>query len=141
MNPAIVYVANADSQDISVLARDRRDGSIQWRQTFVVGGNVMPMALSPDGRFLSTSERSSSSLARWAADADTGALTLLGHTRTEAQPRGFAIDLSGRWLPAVGQLSPHLTVCAISPQDGALRDVTRLSVGRNPNWVCIAAPP
>ena len=108
MNPAIVYVANANSQDISVLALDRRDGS---------------------------------SLARWAADADTGALTLLGHTRTEAQPRGFAIDLSGRWLPAVGQLSPHLTVCAISPQDGALRDVTRVSVGRNPNWVCIAAPP
>ena len=57
VNPAIVYVANADSQDISVLALDRRDGSIQWCQTFAVGGNVMPMALSPDRRLLDAALR------------------------------------------------------------------------------------
>ena len=87
-----------------------------------------------------TSERSSSRLTRCAVDAETGALTRLGHTRTEAQPRGFAIDPPGRSLLAMGQLPHHRTVYANSAENGALREATCPPVGRNPNWGCIAAP-
>ena len=41
---ASVFIANADSQDISVLALDRGDGAVALRQTLAVGGLVMPTA-------------------------------------------------------------------------------------------------
>ena len=46
--------------------------------------------LTPNGRFLYASERTSSTLAAFSVDAATGKLTYLGSTPTEKQPRGFA---------------------------------------------------
>ena len=97
--------------------------------------------LRPDGRFLYTSERTSSTLAMWAVDADSGALTLLGHVPTETQPRGFAIDPSGRWLLAAGQVSNRLSVYAIDPASGRLALQKSHAVGKNPNWIEIVDLP
>ena len=47
-----VYVSNADSQEISVLELDRSQGTVKPVETVNVGGQVMPMAVSPDKRFL-----------------------------------------------------------------------------------------
>ena len=43
-----VYVSNADSKDISVLLLDADKGDLELVQTLPVGGQVMPMAVSPD---------------------------------------------------------------------------------------------
>ncbi|WP_067677460.1 lactonase family protein [Nocardia miyunensis] len=91
--------------------------------------------LTPDGRYLYVSERRSSTLAGFRVDADTGALKPLGHTATEACPRGFDIDPSGRYLLAAGQDSDALTVYAIDPGTGALTACGRQELGRDPNWV------
>lgn len=91
--------------------------------------------LSPDGRFLYSSERGSSTLAAFRVDATTGRLTAIGTIPTETQPRGFAIDPSGRYLLAVGQLSNRMTSYAIDPATGALTPVAGIDVGKNPNWV------
>ena len=71
------------------------------------------LRLTPDARFLYTSERRSSTLAGFAVDAATGRLAPIGHWPTQAQPRGFAISPSGRWLIAAGQLSHAVGVHAI----------------------------
>jgi 6-phosphogluconolactonase len=52
---------------------------------------------------------------------------------TEKQPRGFAIDPSGHVLIAVGELSNAMSVYAIDPASGALKQLA--SVGKKPNWV------
>lgn len=91
--------------------------------------------ISPNGRFLYTSERTSSTLAAWRIDPADGRLTLVGHVATEKQPRGFAIDPTGRWLLAVGQLSNSLTVYAIDAQTGQLTARQSYAMGKNPNWV------
>ena len=91
--------------------------------------------LRPDGRFLYTSERTSSTLAVWRVDATSGTLALVGHQPTERQPRGFAIDGTGSWLLAVGQLSHAATLYRIDRDSGLLSPSARLPLGQGPNWV------
>lgn len=95
--------------------------------------------VTPDGRFLYASERTSSTLAGFRIDAADGTLAPIGHWPTETQPRGFAIDPSGRFLLSAGQVSHSLTVYAINADTGALRALKRYPMGANPNWVEIVA--
>jgi 6-phosphogluconolactonase len=97
--------------------------------------------LTPDGKFLYASERTTSTLAAFRVDAKTGALTSIGSYATEKQPRGFAIDPSGRYLLAVGQLSNSMTSYAIDKKTGALTKLQDMPMGKNPNWVEIVALP
>ena len=76
-----------------------------------------------------------STLAAFAVDAVNGSLSPIGFTPTEAQPRGFNIDPSGRFLFAVGQASHRLSSYVIDGQNGDLRKLGDCAVGRNPNWV------
>jgi 6-phosphogluconolactonase len=97
--------------------------------------------LTPDGKFLYASERTSNTIAAFRIDPKTGALTSLGSTATEKQPRGFNIDPSGRYLLAVGQLSNSMTAYAIDKATGALTKLNETAVGKNPNWVEIVNLP
>src|SRR5262249_8929984 len=65
--------------------------------------------LTPDGRFLYASERTSSTVGAFRVDRTNGKLTYLGSTPTEKQPRGFAIDPSGRFLVVAGEKSDTLS--------------------------------
>lgn len=139
--PLAVLLNELDAS-LDVLAFDRERGTLSLLHTLSTlppGFSGEPWAaelrLSPDGRFLYTSERRSSTLATVALAADTGQPTLLGHTPTQAQPRGFAITPSGRFLIAAGQLSHRVGVHAVHPDTGALSGVGEHAVGRNPNWV------
>ncbi|WP_133645904.1 lactonase family protein [Paraburkholderia flava] len=91
--------------------------------------------LTPDGRFLYASERTSSTLAVYRVDPASGKLTRIGTYPTEKQPRGFNIDPSGRYLLAVGQLSPTMSVYRIEPKSGHLEAIGKYPVGKGANWV------
>ena len=97
--------------------------------------------VTPDGRFLYASERTSSTLAGFKVDPATGALTPIGSVPTEKQPRGFNIDSSGRYLLAVGQLSHGLSAYRIDPETGKLTKLKEYPMGKNPNWVEIVDLP
>ena len=96
--------------------------------------------LTPDGKFLYASERTTSTLAAFRADPKTGALAAINSYQTEKQPRGLRIDPSGRYLLAVGQLSNSLTGYAIDAT-AAARRAGQYPVGNNPNWVEMARLP
>jgi 6-phosphogluconolactonase len=93
--------------------------------------------LTPDGRFLYTSERTTSTLGAYRVDG-AGRLTWLAAVPTEKQPRGFAIDPQGRFLVAAGEQSTTLSVHAIG-RDGALGRARQFPGGRGGNWVEIVA--
>lgn len=97
--------------------------------------------LTPDGAWLYASERTSNTIAAYAVNGQTGALTRVGSFATEAQPRGFAIDPLGRYLIAAGQKSNAATIYAINPETGALKAIDRQELGKNPNWVEIVTLP
>ena len=87
---------------------------------------------SPDGHLLFATDRRSSTLAVLSAD---GQPALLGSHPTETQPRGMAIDPSGRWLVVAGQLSGHLTVYEVDRYSGRFEARHRLATGDDP--ICV----
>jgi 6-phosphogluconolactonase len=54
--------------------------------------------ITPDGRFLYASERTTSTLAAFAVDSTNGKLTYINNYATEKQPRGFNIDPRGNFV-------------------------------------------
>ncbi|MBB3944228.1 6-phosphogluconolactonase [Rhizobium skierniewicense] len=97
--------------------------------------------ITPDGKFLYASERSTSTIAIFAVAADTGALTRLGSIATEKQPRGIRIDPTGRFLIAAGEKSEKISVYSIGQEDGSLQGVGRYDVGNGANWIEIVRLP
>ena len=137
-----VYVLGELDACLHVLSFDPSTGSLALLQTV----STLPadfsgtawgadLHLSPDGRWLYSSERNSHTLAGHAVDVETGLLTPIGHWATEPTPRGFDITPDGRHLLAAGQTSHHVSVHAIDPHSGALALRVQHSVGLNPNWV------
>jgi 6-phosphogluconolactonase len=143
-----LYLLNEVDASLYVFAWDAGRGTLRELQrttTLPEGFTGKPWAadlhLSPDGRQLYASERTSSTIARFKVDAETGRLEPAGSTPTEKTPRGFAIDSSGRFLIAAGQESHSVSVHPIDPRTGALGEAMRLPVGKNPNWVEIVDLP
>lgn len=94
--------------------------------------------VSPDGRFVYVSERTTSQILTLRVAQD-GALEYVGASATETQPRGFRIDPTGRFLVACGEKSQHVSVYAIDTVSGALTPVSRCEGGNGANWVEIVA--
>jgi 6-phosphogluconolactonase len=92
----------------------------------------------PDGRFVYISERTTNRLLVLRVRSD-GMLEHAGHVETEAQPRGFCIDPSGRFLVVCGEKSTHVSLFSIDPESGALALHSRSGGGRGANWVEILA--
>ena len=147
-NGRFVYLLNELDASLDVLALDAQRGTLAHEQsidTLPSGFDGKPWAadlhLTPDGRFLYSSERRSSTLAAFAVDAASGHLTLIEQVAAQAQPRGFAIDPSGRFVLTAGELSNRVGVHAIDAASGRLMAVYEIDVGRGPNWVDIVRLP
>ena len=143
-----VYLLNELDAALHVYAWDAARGTLQLQQSttvlpagFTGKAWAADLHLTPDGRYLYASERTSSTLSGFKVDAATGRLQPLGQTPTEKTPRGFAIDPSGRFLVAVGQESHSASVHPIDAATGALGAPQRLPLGKNPNWVEIVEMP
>jgi 6-phosphogluconolactonase len=95
--------------------------------------------ITPDGRFLYVSERTSSTLTGYRVDKNSGNLTLIGSWPVEQQPRSFAITVDGRWLIASGEKSKVTGSYAIDHQSGALKKVSEAPAGGDANWVSIVS--
>lgn len=143
-----VYLLNELDAQLQVFAWDGTSGTLKQLQsstTLPAGFTGKPWAadvhLTPNGRYLYASERTSSTLSAFRVDAITGLLEPLGQTVTEKSPRGFAIDATGNYLIAAGQESDSVSVHPIDSLTGALGAPKRLPVGKNPNWVEIVEMP
>jgi 6-phosphogluconolactonase len=100
------------------------------------------IALGAGGRFVYVSNRGHDSIAALALDAQTGRMTLLGHTPCGgATPRGLAIDPSGRFLAAANQNSDNVSFFVIDAASGGLSATRRsLQIG-TPMCVAFARLP
>jgi len=141
-----LYLVNELDASLYVFAWDNgKLRELQRTTTLPAGFEGKPWAadlhLTPDGKYLYASERTSSTISGYRVDAATGLLQPLGQTATEKSPRGFAIDSSGRFLIAAGQESHSVSVHPIDGATGALGAPNRLPVGKNPNWIEIVDLP
>lgn len=141
-----VYVINELSATVNVIAINTAGAGPRIVQML----DIMPAGfrdtrwaadihITPDGRWLYCCDRTFSVISRFAVLDNGSMLNLLGHQKTETQPRGFNIDSQGRFLIAAGQKSNYIAVYVIQEQSGELKPLARYAVGKGPIWVSILA--
>ncbi|HEY2189486.1 MAG TPA: lactonase family protein [Caldimonas sp.] len=122
----VVYVANADSADITILALDRADGKLDEMDRFATGGMVMPLAVRPDRRVLYASIRVEPyRVLSLAIDPASGRLRQIGSAPLPASMCWISTDRSGRFVLSASYGS---SVVAVSPigDDGVARAAQRV---------------
>jgi 6-phosphogluconolactonase len=147
-NGKLVYLLGETDAAVYVFDYDPSAGQLTAKQSvsalppdFQGKPSAADIQITPDGKFLYASERTSSTLAGFRCDPATGMLTAIGSVPTEKQPRGFAIDPTGRYLFAVGQLSHAMSSYRIDGESGKLNKLKDYPMGKNPNWIEIVELP
>lgn len=91
--------------------------------------------LTPDGRLLYISERTTSSVSAFQVDPTSGQLTFIDNfPLQEKQPRNIAISPSGHWLIASGEKSPVIGSYRID-ESGAIERVGEAPAGKSALWI------
>src|SRR5207245_1172983 len=123
----LVYVIGELDGNVYVFDYNAASGDLTQKQVvsalpagFQGKASAADLHITPDGKFLYGSERTTSTLAGFQVDPAKGTLTPIGSVPTEKQPRGFGIDPAGRYLLAVGQLSHGLSSYSIDQTSGKL---------------------
>jgi 6-phosphogluconolactonase len=101
----------------------------------VTTAGVADIHITPDGKWLYVSERSTSTIAAFAVDRHSGNLTYIESYDTEKIPRGINIDPRGNFVIAAGQESGHVSVHEINQENGELKILNRYESGKDPNWI------
>lgn len=139
-----VHCLNELDGSVDLFAFDANTGTLELKQStrmmphgFTGAPWAAELRVTPGGAFLYASERRSSTLAVFAVDKENRHLSLFGHYPVETQPRGMAVDPSGRYLAVAGQLSGHLSVLALDPHTGRPEPRCRVATGDDP--ICVEA--
>jgi 6-phosphogluconolactonase len=122
------YLENELNSTVTALAYDAKAGTfqeIESQSTLPAGftGNNAgaDVHVSPDGRFVYTSNRGDNSLAVFQIAPADGRLTLVQHVSTQGNwPRNFALDPSGRVLLVANQNSNDVFTYTVDKQTGKL---------------------
>jgi 6-phosphogluconolactonase len=113
----MVYVSNADSKEIYVLSLDNRSGAVELVQKVPVAGTVMPLAISPNRRFLYAALRSHPfSVSTFEIGRTSGKL---GFLSTEPLPDNMAYlstDRTGRFLFGASYTGDRISINPIDQQ-------------------------
>lgn len=128
-NNKFAYVINEMASTITAFAYDLRRGAMTELQTvstlpsdFSGNSSCAETEMHPSGKFVYGSNRGHDSIAVFAAEKESGELTLVEHQLTQGKtPRHFAIDPTGRWLLAENQGSDSVVVFEVDKKMGRLR--------------------
>ena len=123
MTDTVVYVSNAASKEIYALTMSRESGDLDLLDKVPVPGtdkpspSSMPMAVSPDHRFLYAALRSDSfPVSSFAIDPASGRLTHLATTPLQDSMAYIVTDRTGRHLLGASYPGAKLTINPIDAQ-------------------------
>src|SRR4051794_25995993 len=112
----VIYVSNAGDPSISVLSFDRAKGEVELIEKTPIPGaeepspTSMPLALSPDRRFLYAALRSEPfTIVSFAIDRESGKLTPVYIGPLDASMAYITVDRTGKWLLAASYPSGEVT--------------------------------
>jgi len=117
--------ARDDDRDVATGNEDRE------ATTF----GVADIHITPNGKWLYVSIRSTNTITAFDVDPHSGNLTYIGSYDTEKVPRGINIDPRGNFVIAAGEESGYVSVHAINQETGELRLLNRYETGKEPNWI------
>ena len=138
----LLYSVNENGSSVSAHRFNRDNGQLSSFQVVstlpgdFAGENntTAEIRMTQDGRFLYASNRGHDSLAIFSVNED-GTLVGHGHQPTEAVPRYFDLDPTGKFMLAVGQGSGRMTTYRIDQESGSLDAIASFDVGDSPLWI------
>ena len=117
----VVYVSNAGDPSIGILSMNRTNGDLDLLDKVAIpeaekpSPTSMPLALSPDRRFLYAALRSEPfTVASFAIDPASGRLKHLGNAPLDASMAYSVTDRTGKWLLCASYPGGKLTVNPIA---------------------------
>lgn len=137
------FAVNELDMTVSSLSYDQSNGTLKDIQTistvpagFSGENTCADIHISPDGRFLYTSNRGHDSIAAYRIERMSGRLEFIEHVSTQGKtPRNFAIDPSGAFMLVANQRSDSIVTFSIDPKSGRLKNTGQaISV---PSPVCL----
>ncbi|MEE8134357.1 MAG: lactonase family protein [Gemmatimonadales bacterium] len=138
----IVYASNEQGCGVTAYRFDTSNGTLHPFSTvstlpadFAGRNTCSQIQITPSGAFLYAPNRGHNSIACFAVDPSSGALTPVGHVATEPVPRAFSLDPQGKFLYASGLESGRLAAYRIQPDTGLLEPSEVYAIGPNPMWV------
>jgi 6-phosphogluconolactonase len=139
----VVYVSNAGSKEIGVFAMNRNNGDLTMIDKVAVPGTdkpspaSMPMAVTPDRRFIIAALRSDNFPASsFAIDRATGRLTHVATTPLPASMAYIVTDRTGRYLLAASYPGNELAINPIDA-DGRIVEKPTQIIPNRPKSHCI----
>ena len=137
MSGTYVYVSNADDGDISVYSL-LADGSLRTLARAAAAKAVMPLAVSPDRRFLYAAIRSKPfSAVTYAIDARSGALEWLSRDPLADSFPYLSTDRTGRFLFGASYGGDLIAVHPIERGSRVGEALQVIPVGRNAHCVLV----
>jgi len=129
-NGAYAFVLNELDSTLVTFTVDGDSGGLTHLQTtstlpdiFKGENYCAAIRLSADGRFIYASNRGHDSIAIFSFDAQSGAVTRIGHESTQGEyPRDFNIDPTGQFLLVANQNTDTVTVFRIHQHTGLLQE-------------------
>ncbi|MEN0038364.1 MAG: beta-propeller fold lactonase family protein [Cellvibrio sp.] len=132
----IIYVANTDSQDISVFQLDEVNQKTKLLQTFPVGGAIMPMALSPDKQRLYAAIRSEPyRVLVLAIDPAIGTLSEKSSAPLVDNMANIAIDSRGRYLFSASYSGNKISVQTLDKNGLPSKAAQIINTGAHPHQI------
>ena len=143
----VVYVSNAGSKEIYVLAMNRDGGDLSLLDKVPVPGtdkpspSSMPMAVTPDHRFLYAALRSDTfPVSSFVIDPASGRLTHLATTPLQDSMAYIVTDRTGRYLLSASYPGNKLTINPIDDKGQIVEKTTQI-VPDKPKAHCIILDP
>lgn len=130
-----IYLADELSSTVSVLRRNRSDGSLELIQNlstlpddFNGSNTVADIHTDPEGRFLYISNRGHNSLAIFSID-ENGGLGFIAHESVRGDhPRNFMMDNDGEFIMVANQFTDNIVLFNLDENTGLI-EYTGVSIG------------
>jgi YVTN family beta-propeller protein len=133
-----VYVANANSNNVSMYTIDASTGALTSTGTIAAGTSPSSVAVEPSGKFAYVANGGSSDLSMYMIDATNGALTSTG---TIASANGgatsVAVHPSGKFAYVASLLSDGVSMYTINATTGVLTPIGAIGAGLYPESVAV----
>ncbi len=143
-NMDLVYVSNEQGGSVTVYALDKSNGTLTAGQKVTTlpddyNGHIScsQIQIHPLGSHLYVGNRGHNSIASFAIDETSGALTPTGWTEVDPVPRAFSLDPTGHFLYVTGLETGNMICFRVNQSTGALTRLETYAVGALPMWVLI----
>ncbi|MBM3549206.1 MAG: lactonase family protein [Alphaproteobacteria bacterium] len=137
----IVYVSHADGREVHVMEMNPETGDLSLIEKVATSGVAMPMAVSPDRRFLYVCLRSEPySVSSFRIDPATGRLSPIATTKLPDNFAYITTDRGGGFLLGASFMGNKIGVNPIGP-NGWVQERPVQIFGTPPNAHCVVVDP